>query len=92
VLAAVGSGLGATVVFVGTALGLVRVLRQRRSLEAGTARMLATRRAGGLALLTVGTIVLSMSGTLNSVFGEMGAFAVTLTVGVALLFLGFLIA
>lgn len=48
------------------------------------------RRVLGNALIALGTIILSTSGLLNSVLGEMDAFAVTLTVGVAVLFAGFL--
>jgi hypothetical protein len=48
------------------------------------------QRVLGNALIATGTAVLSASGLLNSVLGEMDAFAVTLTVGVAVLFAGFL--
>jgi hypothetical protein len=40
----------------------------------------------------VGTLTLSGSGTLNARLGAETAFAVTLVVGVALLFVGFLVA
>jgi hypothetical protein len=50
------------------------------------------QRVIGNALIALGTVVLSTSGLLNSVLGEMDAFAVTLTVGVAILFAGFLAA
>lgn len=48
------------------------------------------RRVVGNALIALGTAVLSASGLLNSVLGEMDAFAVTLTAGVIVLFAGFL--
>ena len=48
------------------------------------------RRVLGNALIALGTVILSASGLLNSVLGEMDAFAVTLTVGVSVLFAGFL--
>ena len=48
------------------------------------------QRVIGNALIALGTVVLSASGLLNSVLGEMDAFAATLTVGVAVLFAGFL--
>jgi len=48
------------------------------------------QRVVGNALIAAGTATLSASGLLNSVLGEMDAFAVTLTVGVAVLFAGFL--
>jgi hypothetical protein len=50
------------------------------------------QRVVGNALIALGTVVLSMSGLLNSVLGEMDAFAVTLTIGVAILFAGFIAA
>jgi hypothetical protein len=50
------------------------------------------QRVVGNALIALGTATLSASGLLNSVLGEMDAFAVTLTVGVAILFAGFLAA
>ena len=81
VLAAVASGLGATVVFAGAAWSGVRLLRGR-----------ATRRlAAGNALLALGTLVLSASGLLNSVADEMQAFAISLTAGITVLFAGFLV-
>ena len=43
-------------------------------------------------LIAAGTLVLSASGLLNSVLGEMEAFAVTLAVGVSVLYAGFLVA
>ena len=48
------------------------------------------QRVASNALIALGTAVLSASGVLNSVLGEMDAFAVTLTVGVVVLFAGFL--
>lgn len=88
VFAAVGSGVGALVVFVGTVVGAVRLARSARR---GAVNPRTRRRLAGLVLLSVGTIVLSMSGSLNSRLGEMQAFSVTLTVGVAILFAGFLL-
>jgi hypothetical protein len=88
ILAAVGSGVGATIVFAGTAVGAVAMRRARRR---GVVVPAAGRKTLGLALLALGTIVLSLSGTLNSVLGEMKAFSVTLTLGVTILFGGFLL-
>ena len=48
--------------------------------------------AAGNAVIALGTAILSMSGLLNSALGQMEAFAVTLTVGVSVLFTGFLVA
>ena len=80
VLAAVGSGVGALVVFAGAAWSAVRFIRS------------APRMALANVLIALGTLILSASGLLNSVLGEMLAFSVTLAVGVAVLFGGFLVA
>ena len=80
ILAAVGSGLGALVVFAGAAWSAARFVRS------------APRMAFANVLIALGTLVLSASGLLNSVLGEMLAFSVTLAVGVAVLFGGFLVA
>lgn len=89
VLAAVASGVGATVVLAGAAWSAWRFWRDRRSAPAG-------RPAGRLALVNVliasGTLVLGVGGLFNSVLDEMEAFAVTLLVAVVLLFAGFLLA
>jgi len=82
VLAAVFSGCGATVVFVGAAWSAVRLLRGQG----------ARRLAGGNGVIALGAAILSMSGLLNSALGEMEAFAVTLTAGVTVLFVGFVLA
>lgn len=79
VLAAVASGVGATIVFGGVLWSVVRRRGGRRLV------------AGNL-LIALGTAILSTSGLLNSVLGEMEAFAVTLAVGVLVLFVGFLVA
>ncbi len=86
-LAALGSGVSAVIVFAGTVIGVIGVIRSRDHMQ----RSLARRRASGLGLLALGTATLSASGTLNARFGEMRAFSITLAVGVALLFLGFLL-
>jgi len=81
VLAAVFSGGGALVVFGGAASSAVRLARGR-----GTGRL-----AAGNAVIALGTVILSMSGLLNSALGQMKAFSVTLTIGITVLFTGFLI-
>lgn len=78
VLAAVASGGGALVILGGA---LWSMWSQRRS-----------RLTVANALIAVGTLVLSASGLLNSVVGEMEAFSITLTVGITILFAGFLTA
>lgn len=85
IMAAVGSGGGATVLVIGTVIGIIRIARSPTAVPG------AGRRTIGLALLSVGTFVLSASGLFNSVLGEMSAFAVTLMIGIAILFAGFLL-
>jgi hypothetical protein len=84
--AALGSGISALIVFAGTIVGVIGVLRARRHLATG-----AGRRVAGLSLLALGTATLSASGTLNARFGEMRAFSITLTTGIVFLFAGFLL-
>ena len=89
VLAAVASGVGATVVFVGAAWSAARLLARRAGpggLPAGSRGL-----AAGNLLIAAGTAMLSASGLLNSVLGEMQGFAVTLAVGITVLFAGFLV-
>lgn len=79
VLAAVASAGGALVVFGGAAWSAVRLRGQRRMVAANL-------------LIAAGTVVLSASGVLNSVADEMTGFAITLVVGISLMFCGFLVA
>ena len=78
VLAAVASGGGALVVLGGAVWSAVR---QRRG-----------RQMWANVVIAAGTLVLGTSGLLNSVLGEMEAFAVTLALGVSVLYAGFLLA
>jgi len=80
VLAAVGSGLGATVIIAGAVWSAFR-LAQRR-----TTRRLAV--ANGL--IGAGTVVLSIGGLFNSVADEMTSFALAHSLGISLVFAGFL--
>jgi hypothetical protein len=82
VLAGVGSAGGAVIIFGGAVWSLWRVAR-----TAAPRRLLWSN-----ALIALGTLILGASGTLNSVFGAMTAFAVTLLVGIAVIFAGFLVA
>ena len=93
VFAAVGSGLSATVIFVGSLWSIQRLLRGRTPGTRASARRVAqpARLVGGNALIALGTLVLSGSGTLAGRLGEDRAFAVTLLVGVVVLFAGFLV-
>jgi hypothetical protein len=78
ILAAVASGGGAIVVLGGAVWSAWRLRRGKR--------MWAN------VVIAAGTLVLGASGLLNSVLGEMEAFAVTLAVGVSILYAGFLLA
>jgi hypothetical protein len=82
ILAAVGSAGGAVVIFGGSVWSAWRVWRRH-----GDRRFVWSN-----GLIAAGTLVLGASGTLNSVFGAMTAFAVTLLVGIAVIFAGFLLA
>ncbi|MDA8025074.1 MAG: hypothetical protein M0T78_00825 [Actinomycetota bacterium] len=78
ILAGVGSGVGATVVFVGAAVSFFKskVLRFRIS----------------NLLIALGTAVTGASGLLNSIANAMVAFSITLALGISVLFIGFLAA
>ena len=78
VLAGVGSGAGALVVLGGA---LWSAWRYRRG-----------HLLWGNLLIALGTMTLGTSGLLNSVVGAMTAFSVTLTAGITILFVGFLVA
>lgn len=82
VLAGVGSAGGAVVIFGGAVWSLWRVAR-----TAAPHRLLWSN-----GLIALGTLILGASGTLNSVFGAMTAFSVTLLVGITVIFAGFLLA
>jgi hypothetical protein len=86
VMAAVGSGVGAMVVFGGAVWSAIELLRKRRAVPGLSARRLAL--ANGL--IALGTLVLGAGGLLNSVLGEMDAFTVSLVVGISIIFAGFL--
>ena len=95
VLAAVGSGVPAVVIIAGALWSALRVLRGRVPAATGSARRAATSPrmlALGNVLIALGAIVLSASGTLAGRLGKDTAFAVTLVVGVVILFAGFVVA
>lgn len=95
VLAAVGSGVPAVVIFAGALWSIVRLAR-RRAPAATTAHRRVTVSPRRLMisnlLIALGTLVLSASGSLAGRLGEERAFTVTLSVGVVILFAGFLTA
>jgi hypothetical protein len=94
VLAAVGSGLGALVVFAGAAWSAVRFARAARGRAAAPrpGGPPPGRMAAANALIAVGTLVLSGGGTLQGVLGHDEAFTVTLATGIAVIYAGFLVA
>ncbi len=81
ILAGVGSGIAATVVVGGALWSAARQLRARPTRRLGVANL----------LIASGTLVLGAGGVLNSVLDEMEGFAITLVVGITLLFAGFLL-
>jgi hypothetical protein len=81
VLAAVASGVGATVVLVGALWSAVRFARSRAD---GTSRL-----AAGNALIALGTLVLSSGGLVQGAVGKDQAFALTLAFGIAVIYAGF---
>ena len=93
VLAAVGSGVAALVIIVGALWSAWRVWRGRVP-SMGVARTVSKpgRLVAGNVLIAVGTLVLSASGTLAGRLGKDRAFAITLLVGISVLFVGFLVA
>jgi len=93
ILAAVSSGVAATVVIVGALWSAWRLVRGRpRPGQASAPSALPTRLVVGNLLIAAGTLVLAASGTLNARLGAMNAFSVTLLTGIVLLFSGFLVA
>ena len=94
-LAAVGSGVGATVLLAGAALSVVRLLRGQRSRSedgaSATTRAPSKNLALANGLIGAGTLVLSAGGLFNSTLDEMNSFTVSLVLGIALMFAGFLL-
>jgi MFS family permease len=92
-MAAIGSGIPAAVIIIGALWSIVRLLTGRTP-AVGTARrtnlVSARRLVASNVLIAIGTVVLSGSGSLAGRLGEERAFTVTLSIGVVILFLGFL--
>ncbi|MBA2280073.1 MAG: hypothetical protein H0W25_02420 [Acidimicrobiia bacterium] len=80
-LAAIGAGLGATVLIAGAVWSAARLARRR-----GTGRLVAAN-----SLIAVGSLLLSAGGLLNSVADEMTAFAIAHAAGITFVFAGFLV-
>jgi hypothetical protein len=92
IAAGVGSGLAATVIFGGAIWSAIRLLSgRRRTASAGLPTISTGRLAAGNVLIAIGTLVLSAGGLLNSVVDEMNGFAISLVVGIAVIFAGFLV-
>ena len=95
VMAAVGSGVPALVIIFGALWSTWRVTTSKApNLKSAIQRkVIAPRRlAFGNVFVALGTLVLSASGTLAGRLGKDRAFAVTLLVGLCILFVGFLVA
>ena len=84
VAAAVASSVGALVVIVGSTWSMIRLGR--------IGGPVARRGATGNGLIVAGALVLSWGGLLNSILDEMTGFAVSLLVGISLIFAGTLTA
>jgi len=85
VLAALASGLGATVVIAGAVYSAIRLLSDRSTPGRG-------RLAAANGLVAVGTLVLSSGGLVQGFVGHDEAFALTLATGIAVIYAGFLVA
>lgn len=93
-LAAIGSGVPAMVIFLGALWSIVRLLRRKTPATATAQRTMIhspERLVASNVCIALGTAVLSASGSLAGRFGEERAFTITLSVGVVVLFVGFLI-
>jgi hypothetical protein len=92
VAAGVGSGVAATVIFAGAIWSAVRLLRSRRHATPTPPGGLSPGRLAAANLfIAAGTLILSAGGILNSAIDAMNAFAVSLVVGIAVIFVGFLL-
>ena len=95
VMAAVGSGVPALVIIFGALWSTWRVVKSKApNLKTATQRKVIApgRLAFGNVFVALGTLVLSASGTLAGRLGKDRAFAITLLVGLCILFVGFLVA
>ncbi|MSZ54985.1 MAG: hypothetical protein F2595_01825 [Actinobacteria bacterium] len=95
ILAAVGSAVPAVVIFGGAAWSAWRILRGATpALTTSATRQVRSARqlALGNVFIALGAATLSASGTFSGRLGADRAFAVTLFVGIVILFAGFLVA
>ena len=92
VMAAVGSGVGATVLIVGAVWSAVSLLRLRRRPGVGSSSSISPGRlALTNVLIAVGSIILGTGGTLFGTGDQMVDFGIWLAVGILVLFAGFLV-
>jgi hypothetical protein len=89
ILAGSFSGVAAMVVLGGAVWSAGRLVAARRRHDAapGSGRFVVSN-----SLIALGTLLTGASGILNSVVGAMTAFALTLVVGITIIFAGFLVA
>ncbi len=94
VLAAAGSGVAALVIIAGALWSVYRLARRREPALSGVRRIAPSpaHLVVGNVLIAAGTLVLSASGTVAGRLGKDTAFALTLLIGIAVLFVGFLVA
>ncbi len=95
ILAAVGSGVPAMIIIFGALWSTYRVIKKSSpTISTRNVRIVKSplRLATSNILVAAGTIVLSASGSLAGRLGKDRAFAVTLLIGLCILFAGFLVA
>jgi hypothetical protein len=85
VLAAVGSGVGAVVIFAGAVMSAVRFARHRTTPGSG-------RLAVANVLIALGTLILASGGLVQGIVGHDEAFALSLAIGISVIYAGFLVA
>ena len=85
ILAAVGSGVAAVVIIAGAVVSAIRFARDPGIPDHG-------RLAGANALIALGTLVLSSGGLVQGVVGHDEAFALSLAVGISIVYVGFVLA
>ncbi len=84
ILAATGSGIGATVIVGGALWSGLRYARDRRTAD-------RARRALANVLIALGTLVLSSGGLVQGLVGHDEAFSLSLAVGIAVIYAGFVV-
>ena len=85
ILAASGSGVAAVVIIAGAVVSAIRFARDPSIPDHG-------RLAGANALIALGTLVLSSGGLVQGVVGHDEAFALSLAVGISIVYVGFVLA